>query len=64
MLYYKRILFVLAIAIELIAVLLWVFGEKTSILNFLLIIFSMVLLQISLLVNSKFKLWKAKDGYI
>lgn len=54
----------LAIAIELIAVLLWVFGEKTSILNFLLIIFSMVLLQISLLVNSKFKLWKAKDGYI
>ncbi len=58
MLKFMRILFVIAASIELIAIFAWIFGERTSLLNLVFIVSSMVLLQVTLLVNSKFKLWK------
>lgn len=53
----RRTIFILAIVIEIAALILFL-SKESSVLNFLLVTGAMVCLQISLLWDSNFQLWK------
>lgn len=61
MITYMRVLFILATIIELTALGLWLSAYETKPLGLFLVIISMLLLQVNLLMNSKYKLWSRTD---
>lgn len=55
---YRRSLIVIAVSIEIAALVLWLTGDPGYILHFVLITSSMLLLQLMLMISSEFRLWK------